>query len=269
MASSLPLGIFDSGVGGLTVVNAIREALPRESIIYFGDTARVPYGNKSPDTVARFAEEISRFLLTKNVKAIVIACNTASAHALPFLQKKIPVPVFGVIRPGVEAALKATREGKIGIIGTAGTIKSMAYQNMLKEAREGVKLVTQAAPLLVPLIEENWIMHSAAKLIVEEYVKEFQKEQIDTLVLACTHYPLLKPLFAEILGESVALVDSSTACASNLREHLKALDQFNESSSEAAIDIFLTDLPLHFTGMLKHFLKGEANSIQVVHLPFE
>lgn len=265
MPSDLPLGIFDSGVGGLTVVNAIRELLPKESIVYLGDTARVPYGNKSPETIFRFSQEICQFLLTKNVKAIVVACNTASAHALPTLQKKIPVPVFGVIRPGVESALKAT-QGNVGIIGTIGTIKSMAYQNALKDAREGLHITAQAAPLLVPLIEENCLDHPATRLILEEYLENILKENVDTLVMACTHYPLLKPLFAELLGENVTLVDSAEACARNLREHLKVLEQFNESDSQPTTDIFLTDLPLHFTTLAQRFLSSPATSIQLVNL---
>ncbi|MFH1067446.1 MAG: glutamate racemase [bacterium] len=261
-----PLGVFDSGIGGLTVVNAIRELLPHESIIYLGDAARVPYGNKSPETVLRFAREVCHFLLRKNVKAIVIACNTASAHALPQLQKEIPVPVFGVIRPGVEAILKATRSNRVGIIATAGTIKSMAYQNALAAAREGLYLIAQATPLLVPLIEEDWLDHPAARLIVEDYLKEIRQANVDTLALACTHYPLLKPLLRDALGEGVSLVDSSTACAHNLHEHLKALDQLNDSNASARTDIFLTDLPLHYAGMAQRFLKSEVTSLQVVAL---
>lgn len=261
-----PLGVFDSGIGGLTVVNAIRELLPQESIVYLGDAARLPYGNKSPETVLRCAREVCDFLLHKNVKAIVVACNTASAHALPQLQKEIPVPVFGVIRPGVEAALRATRSNRIGIIGTVGTIKSMAYQNALMAARKELFLIAQATPLFVPLVEENWLDHAATRLIIEDYLKDIKQANVDTLALACTHYPLLKPLLRDVLGEGVTLVDSSTACAHNLKEHLQVLDQFNDSTAAATTDIFLTDLPLHYAGMAQRFLKSEVTSLQVVTL---
>lgn len=266
MPSELPLGIFDSGVGGLTVVHAARQLLPNESIIYLGDTARLPYGNKSPETVHRFTRQICNFLLGKNVKAIVIACNTASAHTLPSLQKEIPVPIFGVLRPGVESALGATKSGRIGIIGTMGTIRSMAYQKALLEQREDLHLIAKPTPLLVPLVEENYLEHPAARLIVQDYLKDIQKEEIDTLVLACTHYPLLKPLIQDILGDKIVLVDSSTACARNLREHLKAIDRLNTSSNPSSTEIFLTDLSLHFTNIAKRFLQDDVTSIQVVSL---
>jgi glutamate racemase len=261
-----PLGVFDSGVGGLTVVHAIQNLLPQESIIYLGDTARVPYGNKSPETVGRFAREVCRFLHGKGVKAIVIACNTASAHALPEIQKEFDVPIFGVIRPGVEAALQSTRNGRIGIIGTVGTIQSRAYQEALLHLRPGLHITAKATPLLVPLIEENWIDHEATRLVLADYLAEFQQAEIDTLVLACTHYPLLTGVLDRVLGGKVRLVDSATACARNLRDHLEALDQFTDAEAPGRTEIYLTDRPLHFATLSRRFLRNPTDEMQVVDL---
>src|SRR5579871_6629171 len=185
------VGAFDSGVGGLTVVKAMRQLLPAEDILYVGDTARVPYGNKSPETIVRYSLENLAFLSRHGVKAVVVACNTASAHALAVLKKTADLPVIGVIAPGVEAALAATRNGRIGVVGTQGTIASAAYQNLLQQRRPGVEITAVAAPLLVSLVEEDWLRHPATRLILEEYFAPFRAAQVDTVVLACTHYPLL------------------------------------------------------------------------------
>ncbi len=195
-----PIGAFDSGVGGLTVVQAMRELLPAEEILYLGDTARVPYGNKSPDTIIRYSREIMAYLGSKNVKAVVVACNTASAHALTILQDESDIPVIGVIAPGVEAALAATRNRRVGVIGTQGTIQSEAYQNLLRKSRPEVVITAVAAPLLVSLVEEAWLAHPATQLILEEYLAPMKAARVDTVVLACTHYPLLKLLAQGILG---------------------------------------------------------------------
>src|SRR3984957_10503028 len=183
-----PIGAFDSGVGGLTVVQAMREMLPAENILYLGDTARVPYGNKSPETIIRYSREIMTYLRGHKVKAVVVACNTASAHALAILQKESDFPVIGVIAPGVQAALSATRSGRIGIIGTQGTIQSEAYQNLLRQYNADVVITAVAAPLLVSLVEEDWLSHPATHMIMEEYFAPMKAARVDTVVLACTHY---------------------------------------------------------------------------------
>jgi glutamate racemase len=265
-AADHPIGVFDSGIGGLTVVNAIHELLPRESIIYLGDSARLPYGNKSPETIYEFSQQICRFLLKKKVKTIVIACNTASAHALPKLQEEVPVPVFGVIQPGVEVALRATRNHHIGIVGTIGTIRSKAYQNALKQKCPSAVLVAESAPLFVPLIEEGWVQHPATRLVAAEYLKPFQEKSIDTLVLACTHYPFLKPLLQDLLGAGVTLVDSAKTCAEKLKEHLHTLQLEQPSEATGKIDLFFTDLSQHFEKVRKAFLKSKEASVQIVHL---
>src|SRR6058998_1896375 len=205
-----PLGVFDSGIGGLTVARAVFERLPRESVIYFGDTARVPYGPKSPDTVRRYSGEILAYLLQRGVKAVVVACNTSTAHALGFLQERSSVPVVGVIEPGARAAVAATKTGTIGVIGTAGTIASGAYERAIKALRPDARVYSQPCPLFVPLVEEGWFEHPAAELIARDYLAPLQRAKVDVLVLGCTHYPLLKPLLARVMagGPDVKLVDS-------------------------------------------------------------
>ena len=218
----LPIGIFDSGIGGLTVARAIFEQLPGESTVYFGDTARVPYGPKSPETVRRYSLEILRWLLEQRVKAVVIACNTSTAHALATLQAESPVPVIGVIEPGAHAAAAAGGARPIGVIGTAGTIASNAYAKAIRRALPGAKVEQRACPLFVPLVEEGWFEHPAADLIAREYLTPFTAAGVGTLVLGCTHYPLLKSLLQRIMGADVRLIDSgeetARVVASALRE---------------------------------------------------
>lgn len=209
-----PIGIFDSGIGGLTVAHEVMRQLPDESFIYFGDTARVPYGPKSPETVCRYSREIADFLLERGVKAIVVACNTATAHALPMLRRELAIPVVGVIEPGARAAVAASGEGHVGVIGTVGTIKSGAYERAMREIQPELVITARPCPLLVPLVEEGWLDKVPTRLIAREYLSPFMEGRVDALVLGCTHYPLLKPLLAEILGPSVRLIDSAEQTAS-------------------------------------------------------
>ena len=217
-----PIGIFDSGIGGLTVARAIFEQLPGESTVYFGDTARVPYGPKSPETVRRYSLEILRWLLEQRVKAVVIACNTSTAHALETLQAESPVPVIGVIEPGAAAAAAIGGELPIGVIGTAGTIASNAYAKAIRRARPEARVEQRACPLFVPLVEEGWFEHPAADLIAREYLMPLTAAGVGALVLGCTHYPLLKPLLQRVMGPGVRLIDSgqetARVVASALRE---------------------------------------------------
>jgi glutamate racemase len=208
-----PIGIFDSGIGGLTVARAVFEQLPHESTVYFGDTARVPYGPKSPETVRRYSLEILRWLLEQRVKAVVIACNTSTAHALETLQQESPVPVIGVIEPGAAAAASSAGDRPIGVIGTAGTIASNAYAKAIRRARPEVRVEQRACPLFVPLVEEGWFDHPAADLIAREYLAPLTTAQVSTLVLGCTHYPLLKPLLQRVMGPGVRLIDSGEETA--------------------------------------------------------
>lgn len=257
-----PLGIFDSGVGGLTVVRAVQQLLPGESIVYLGDTARVPYGSKSRDTIQRFAEEDLRFLLTKDVKAVVVACNTATAYALDQLRELNDIPILGVIEPGVEAALSHPDTERVGIIATRGTIRSHAYQHALAQRRPGLMILEQPAPLLVPIVEEDWIDHPATELILHEYLDPMLDRGMDTLLLACTHYPLLIPRLREFLGDKVRLVDSATTCAHHLEEKLTKLDLLAPAESTGLLDPYLTDLSEQFEILATRFLESPVPRIR-------
>jgi glutamate racemase len=254
MNAQLPIGIFDSGIGGLTVVRQIHKVLPQEDLIYLGDTARVPYGTKSPSTVIRFACEDTQFLLERKVKAVVVACNTCSAWALPMLEKKFKVPIFGVIVPGVQAALERTRNRRIGVIGTSATIRSRAYSNGIL-ALGGRKAFTQACPLLVPLVEEGWLNHAVTVSVLREYLRPLLAHRIDTLVLGCTHYPLLKKSIQKVAGKRVALVDSAESCARAVRQGLEELSLLRTKRPGAGvIQPFVTDETDQFARLADRFL---------------
>jgi glutamate racemase len=262
MQSASPLGVFDSGVGGLTVVRALRELLPNESIIYLGDTARVPYGSKSPDTIRRFATEDTQFLLDRDVKAVVVACNTATAHALPHLKKSFRVPMIGVVEPGVEATLADSECQRVGIIGTAGTIRSCAYQHALAQQRPDLLVEAAATPLLVPFIEEGWLEHPALKSVLKEYLKPMLDRRIDTLVLGCTHYPLLVPVLSRMLGQRVRLVDSASTCAAHVKALLEDQGLLRASKSKATLEIHLTDYSEQFEALAQRFLGTDFGKIK-------
>jgi len=259
--NSAPLGFFDSGVGGLTVVRAVQERLPAENILYLGDTARLPYGSKSPETIRHFADEDVRFLISKGVKAIVVACNTATAHALPRLHQQYRIPILGVIEPGVEAALANPNAERIGIIATRGTIGSHAYQHALSLRKTGLIIHAQATPLLVPLIEENWLDHPATRAVLMTYLDPLVEKGIDTLMLACTHYPLLIPILREILPTDVRLVDSATTCAEHLKKELTRLDLLAPTDTEGKLELHLTDLSEEFELLARQFLKKSPGRI--------
>ena len=260
-----PIGAFDSGVGGLTVVKAMRDLLPAEDIHYLGDTARFPYGNKSPETILRYSREIMAYLRGLEVKAVVVACNTASTHALTILQKETDIPVIGVITPGVEAALSATRSGRIGVVGTQGTIYSEAYQKLLRQRRPDVFITAVAAPLLVSLVEEDWLSHPATRLILEEYLAPMKKARVDTMVLACTHYPLIRALAQEVLGPDVVLVDSAENAAAALARNLAAAGLSRPPGKKTGqTTICSTDVPAQFVRLAERFLGENIKTIQQV-----
>jgi glutamate racemase len=261
-----PLGVFDSGVGGLTVVRALMDVLPGESIVYLGDTARVPYGSKSPDTIRKFAIEDTQFLLSKHVKAVVVACNTATAHAMSVLQSMFRLPVIGVLEPGVEATLADANCQRVGVIGTAGTIRSCAYQHALSMRRPDLQIEARATPLLVPLIEEGWIGHPATKMIVREYLKPLLERGMDTLVLGCTHYPLLKPLLSKMLRNRVRLVDSALVCAEHVKRLLTDRGLLRTAKGKPRLELFLTDLSEHFDALARRFLRADFGKVQRVSL---
>lgn len=217
MICDLPVGVFDSGVGGLTVTKEIMNQLPKEQIIYFGDTARVPYGSKSKETVTMYSRQIIRFLQTKHVKAIVIACNTASAFALETVKQEIEIPVIGVVKPGAKTAAITTKNGNIGVIGTEGTIRSKIYNEFLSSVNGDLRVYGKACPLFVPLVEEGWVNDSITKEVARRYISELLEKDIDTLVLGCTHYPLLRDIIREVVGDSITLVNPAYETAHMLR----------------------------------------------------
>lgn len=216
-----PIGVFDSGIGGLTVVSELMRQLSGEAIVYVGDTARVPYGPKSPETILRYSREIAAFLIGQGVKAVVIACNTATAHALDALRSELDVPVVGVVRPGARAAVAASSSGRIGVVGTSGTVRSGAYERAIRALRSDAVVFSHACPLFVPLVEEGWTEHVAARLVAEEYLRPLADARIDTLVMGCTHYPLLKPLLGDLLGPTVHLIDSAQETAAEVARTLR------------------------------------------------
>lgn len=217
-----PIGIFDSGVGGLTVYKAIRAAFPEEDLVYFGDTARVPYGPKSHNTIIEYSIQNSRFLLQQGIKILVVACNTSAAVSLPQLSQLTKIPIIGVINPGAEQATQKTHNQRIGVIGTEGTIRSGAYSKAIKQILPKAEVFAKACPLFVPLVEEGWIEHPSAREIVQDYLAELKDTGLDTLVLGCTHYPLLSALIQETVGPAVSLVDSAVAITEYLKPHLPA-----------------------------------------------
>ena len=261
-----PLGVFDSGIGGLTVARALFDRLPHESVIYFGDTARVPYGPKSPDTVRRYAAEIQAYLLERAVKALVVACNTISAQALDYLKQRSPVPLVGVIEPGARAAVQSTRSGKIGVIGTAGTITSGAYERAIKRLRPDATVCVQACPLFVPLVEEGWFDHPATDLIAREYLAPLQRAGVDVLVLGCTHYPLLKPLLARVLGPTLTLVDSAEETAKVVAEEIARGGLAAATGNHPAHRFVVSDDEPHFRKVGARFLGEKLRHVEVVPL---
>jgi glutamate racemase len=265
--AQLPIGIFDSGVGGLTVVRQIHCLMPGEDLLYLGDTARVPYGTKSPGTVVRFACEDTAFLVRERVKAVVVACNTASAWALPTLEKRFDLPVFGVILPGATTALETTRNQRIGVIGTTATIRSQSYPQTILARHQHAQVFARACPLLVPLVEEGWIHHPVTKAVLEEYLAPLLEQDIDTLVLGCTHYPLLKPVIQQITGARVRLVDSAESCARYVRERLRQLNLLQESPRQGVIRHFVTDEVERFAELARRFLDLPAGPAQKIDLP--
>ena len=262
-AGDAPIGIFDSGLGGLTVAHEIMRQLPHESFVYFGDTARVPYGPKSPDTVCRYSQEISAFLLEQGVKAVVVACNTATAHALPTLRAELPVPVLGVIEPGARAAVEATRSGHIGVIGTVGTIRSGAYERAIREIAPDLVITARPCPLFVPLVEEGYIDRPASRLIARDYLDTMREARIDALVLGCTHYPLLKPLLADVLGPEVRLIDSAEETAAEMGRLLDDRGLAAPSHSRGSYRFVASDGARQFLELGQRFLGDAIEHVEI------
>ena len=251
-----PIGVFDSGIGGLTVVRELFHVLPKEAVAYFGDTARVPYGNKSRETIVRFSTENVLFLLHHDVKLIIIACNTATSYALPFLERSFSVPMIGVIEPGVQAAVAATRTKRIGVIGTSATVASRAYEQAIHRLDPTIHVTAVSCPLFVPIVEEGWVQRPVAKLIAREYLAPLVKAKVDTLILGCTHYPLLKSMLRQVLGSKVRLVDSAYQVALHAKVILQHRHLLNVSpnGSHPSHRFYVSDESRHFTELGSRFL---------------
>jgi glutamate racemase len=258
-----PLGVFDSGIGGLTVVRELLRILPHEELVYYGDVARLPYGNKSKETITRFSREIARFLLERGVKAIVVACNTASALALDVLARELPVPVVGVIDAAARAATRAGA-GHIGVVGTASTVRSGAYTRAITALRPDATVIERACPLFVPLVEEGWIDHAVTREVAREYLGPLAGQGLDTLILGCTHYPLLRGVIGDVMGPGVTLVDSGEQAAHAVRALLDAQGLLAPTRPAPTHALYLSDLPSAFTPTAERFLGRTLPPVQVV-----
>lgn len=261
-----PIGVFDSGVGGLTVVREIMRQLPGENVIYFGDTARVPYGSKSKQTVLKFSRQIVRFLMTKEVKAIVVACNTASALALEEMRDEMEVPIIGVVRPGAHMAVEMTKTKSVGVIGTDGTIKSGIYTDYISRLDPEVTVVGKACPLFVPLVEEGLLEDRITDDMVERYLSELKTYNVDSLVLGCTHYPLLMNPIKRFMGESVTLVNPAYETAKELKAMLKDKGILNERKNNPYYDFYVSDGVDKFKSFAENVLPIHVQDVNVIDI---
>ncbi len=242
-----PIGVFDSGIGGLTILNEVRDRLPGEDILYLGDTARVPYGSRSKETVTRYTEEAVRFLLNKGVKAVIIACNTASALALEDLEPRVNgVPLFGVIQPGARGAAHRTKNRTVGVIGTEATVRSQAYQTHVRRLVKGAEVIGIGCPLFVPIIEEGWQNSQVALITAKTYLAGFSQHDIDTLILGCTHYPALWSTIRQVMGDKVYLVNPAYETAKEVKAALTEKDMLSEKEENGAVQYMVTDSPERF-----------------------
>jgi glutamate racemase len=264
--NSEPIGVFDSGVGGLTVLSALRTTLPHENFLYLGDTARVPYGNKSASTIQRYALEATHYLLKQDIKLLVIGCNTVTAEALATLQAEFPdLPIIGVIEPGALRALQASKTQQIGVLATRATLQSGAYDRTIKQHANDAQVFTYSAPLLVPLAEEGWLSGEVATQTVQKYLQQVLKHSIDCLLLGCTHYPLFVPLIQSLLPEHITLVDSATTTAQATLLQLQKMGLENKQDHHGSMQFYVTDDPLEFSNIGRLFL-GQEIFPQTVHL---
>jgi glutamate racemase len=262
-----PIGVFDSGIGGLTTVRELFQRLPRESVVYFGDTARLPWGNKSKETVTRFSLEIASFLVRQNVKCVVVACNTASSHALDTLRERFGLPMIGVIEPAARVAVAASPHGRIGVIGTLATVGSNAYADAIARLLPGATVHQRACPLFVPLVEEGWLEHPVTRQVAEEYLADLKAANLDSLILGCTHYPMLAPLLSSVMGGKVRLVDSGAEAARATAELLAARSLLAPAgAAEPSHHFYLSDEPRRrsFARVAEAFLGRPLPKVTVV-----
>ncbi len=249
-----PIGVFDSGIGGLSVVRALKEILPYEDIVYLGDTARLPYGTKSKEVITKFAFQDAGFLLSRNVKMVIVACHTVSSVAMYELSKSLSVPVLGVIEPGAKEAVRLTKNNRIGVIGTPATIQAGEYERAIRRYRKDVEIIAKSTPLFVPLVEEGWIEHPVTEMVIREYLLPLKQDGIDTLLLGCTHYPLLKKPLKKFFGEEVKLVDPGYETAKQAKDILAQNDLLREEKRRSIYRFYLTDLSPNFKKIGENFL---------------
>lgn len=266
--TSRPIGVFDSGVGGLTVVKELNRLLPNEKIIYFGDTGRVPYGNKSKETIIHYSLQVAYFLMKKKIKMLVVACNTASSVSLPTLKRHFHIPIIGVIEPGAKTAVETTSSNNVGVIGTLGTVKSNAYKKALKKNNRRVNVFQHPCPLFVHLAEDGWNKNKIAQMISDEYLRSFKGKNIDTLILGCTHYPILKEVIQNSAGKKVTLIDSGKETAKEVerileKKHLMNSHKMNEKNHSV---FYVSDFPHKFKEVSQRFLSKELKHVHKVKL---
>jgi glutamate racemase len=262
---SRPIGIFDSGVGGLTVFKEVTTLLPQEDIIYLGDTARIPYGTRSPQTIIKYSMKNTKFLLSRGIKLLVVACNTSSAVSLRCLQHGNAIPIIGVIEPGARKAAQVTRNKKVGVIGTEATLRSRAYEDCIHGIDVQIKVFGQPCPLFVPLVEEGWIDNQVTYLTAQSYLYPLQEETIDTLVLGCTHYPLLKDVISQIMGDGVYLVNSAMETAEEVKKVLEEKDLANNEARERFYTFYVTDNADRFIKVGERFLGTELREVREIN----
>ncbi len=263
------IGMFDSGIGGLTVLKDITERMPNENIVYLGDTARLPYGTKSRETVTRFSEEITRFLVRRNIKLLVVACNTASAYALPRIRSMVDIPVVGVIEPGARAAAAATRDKKVGVIGTRATIQSGAYLEALQRLNPSIKVFSSACPLFVPLVEEGWLTEDVTYEVARRYLAHLVDCRVDALILGCTHYPLIKRVIGDVMGRGTILIDSAEETALTVENVLEEGGIASRTQGGPRCEIYVSDLHMDLRLQVEKFLGFEVPRISLVNSEFE
>lgn len=268
-SKTAPIGVFDSGVGGLTVAREIMRQIPNEQIVYFGDTARVPYGSKSPETVTKFSRQIVHFLQSQGVKAIVVACNTASACALAELEKEIDIPIIGVVKPGAKTAVETTRNGKIGVIATSSTIESQIYNTYISDLNNNAQVIGKACPLFCPLVEEGLLEDPVTDEIAKRYLSDLIDIGIDTLILGCTHYPLIRSTIGKVMGEAVTLVNPAYETAKELKELLGRMDLLNDAPPELGTNkyrFFVSDAPEKFKAFANSIIKYGVLTAKTVQI---
>lgn len=261
-----PIGVFDSGLGGLTVLKEINKRLPNEDTIYFGDTARVPYGNRSKETIVKYTFQAINFLATQDVKAIVIACNTATARALEEAKSKYDIPIIGVVKAGAKSAALYTRNKKVGVIGTSATINSKAYNKAINAIDEEIEVVGKACPLFVPLVEEGWAHKEISYTAAHMYLDELVEEGVDSIVLGCTHYPILKRTIGETVGEEIKLINPAKETALDLREILDKCSMLNSQEVEGSCKYFVSDINEQFSNVAGKFLKRKIDNLEKVEI---